>query len=969
MKKKFSKNFLSAAILLATTGSSTVFAQENESSIEIADALEEVVVTGSRISRPNLTQPTPVTGLSAEDILNTGSMDLGSILSELPAVGATDTLQGNADRNADAGLSTADLRRLGSNRTLTLVDSRRHVGSSNGSVAVDLGTIPVGLIEKVEVVTGGASAVYGSDAVSGVVNIITKKNYEGIEINFTGDQSTEGVGSGNRGVNFLAGFNTADGKGNFTFYAAQEQIDEVMVDDLRHSDDYGTVVNPDNTGEEDGISDRIMVPRVYSEWIDENAVIWTPLGDFVFDNQGNPLPQQQRQYTNSGAFGNFPDGCDYCFELNDYENVFPSIKKDVFNTTFSYELTDTINFFSEVKYISSSIEQTYQPDFTFGGHSINVADNPYLDQDLREQLLAEDITSVSLAKFMADVPRNADNERELFRYVTGFNGEFELSETPINYELSYNYGRTVNTLRTTSAIIEGNFTAALDAVIDPETGEAACRNQVASAQGEDYQDSATTNSTTCAPYNPFGSNQASQESLDFISTPTINKTTIKQKVLSGFASFDSSEFLTLPGGPVGFAAGFEYREESSEQIVDSLAKQGLLSTAAVPDSFGEFDVTEGFLEVSLPILADLPGVESLVLDGAVRYADYSHAGSANAWKLGLMYSPIESVTFRATQSMAIRAPNIAEAYSPQQPGFTQINDPCDTDQIGDDADRAANCAALGIPSGFEASDNVSIEIISGGNPDLFAEESESYTAGVIWQPSFVEGLSLTVDYYNIEITDAITEVTAQTILDNCVDASGGPDSGFCSQVDRGTDNNVVLVRSGYINASALETSGFDISASYERPLSIAGLDGFLKTSVTANILEKLHEFEFQNRPDEVNYEDGEVGDPSWQFRWTTNYIYDDTSLGWTVRAFDEQARFDVSPNGESTEDTSPAYIDTTFYHDFNFSHKLTEKLAVNGGIRNVFDEEAPSYITGTGDDESMFDVIGRRVFLGVNMKI
>ena len=240
----------------------------------------------------------------------------------------------------------------------------------------------------------------------------------------------------------------------------------------------------------------------------------------------------------------------------------------------------------------------------------------------------------------------------------------------------------------------------------------------------------------------------------------------------------------------------------------------------------------------------------------------SHAGRADAWKVGFMYSPIEEIHVRGTFGEAVRAPNIGEAFGSQSPGFARVSDPCDADNLGEDADRPGNCAALGIPADFQANDNVSIDLISGGNPDLTPEESESLTVGIFWEPSFIENLSISADYYSIDIEDAILDVTAQNISDNCVDASGSLDNTFCSQVDRDPlTHNISLVRSGFINASAINTKGVEVQVHYSLELEKFSLPGKLSFNLLANNLFEYEIFEFQNRPDELNVEEGEIGDP------------------------------------------------------------------------------------------------------------
>lgn len=965
MFKKHQLGWL-VSTLLATSAvgfTAQVQAQEQEEQ-DSAETVERINVTGSRLSRADLETPAPTVSLGTAEIQRFGTTDLGSILAELPAIGATDTLVGNSDSNELAGISSADLRRLGASRTLVLVNGKRHVAGAPGSAQVDLSTIPAALIKRVDVVTGGASAIYGSDAVSGVINIILKDDFEGAQVNFNGSDSLTGVGSQNHTLNFFGGVSTADGKGNATVFVGYERVAEVMSEDVRQLQDWGTIENPDDTGEEDGIPDRLRVPNVGSEFISRNGVIYPLAGSgypiTTFDNAGNPVVQVERSGTNSFAFGSFPDGCEYCFFTEDYENILPGTNKINLGTTFNYELSDSVRFSTDVKYTTSDISQQFQPSFSFFEYNLNIEDNAYLPNDIRQDLLDAG-ESVLFNKFFDGLGnRSADNKRDLFRYVAAFDGEFSVSDTPVEWELFYGYGQTTNERKTLNDLIPSNFEAALDSVIDPATGEPACRSAVPDAQPQDYESPALVNPDQCVPFNPFGLANFSAEAGDYVSADVTRNDKITQEYYGISAVTDTAEFLNLPGGPIGIAFGYEFREETSETVTDEFTKAGFLSNAATPDAFGSFDVTEYFAEVSLPLLADVPFAKELTLDAAFRAADYSHAGQADAWKTGFKYAPIDDLTLRGTYGVSVRAPNVAEAFDPQSPGFANISDPCDADNIDDDNDRRANCLALGIPDGFEANDNVSIDVLSGGNPDLISEESTSFTLGVVVTPSQVKDFSISVDYYDIEIEDAISFLGAQTILDNCVDATGSPDLNFCNSIDRDpSTNDVTLVRSGYINASAFTVQGYDVDVRYRTDLAAFDLPGVVNLNLFANHLAKLEIFEFQTRPDEINVEQGEVGDPEWQFRLTANYQLDDLSVNWTTRFIDKSALYDVTPvDGGSPEDGSPAFVDSIYTHDLSARYAVNEQFSIGVGVRNLFDEVPPGY-----NRNSLYDLIGRRGFI------
>ncbi|WP_286822708.1 MULTISPECIES: TonB-dependent receptor [unclassified Idiomarina] len=950
MKNMTFRKSLTAAAVAASLGfPALAVAQDAQQSTETEQAeeqMERIVTTGSRIARPELSQAAPILSLGEEDIEKFGSPDLGQILAELPAVGATNTLIGNRESNASAGVSSADLRRLGANRTLVLVDGKRHVAGSPGSASVDLSTIPSGMIERIEIMTGGASAIYGSDAVSGVINVILKKNYEGFEISGQAAGSTEGVGARTHEFTFLGGGDFMNGRGNATFYAGMNRIQETMASDVRQFNSWGTILNPEDTGRLDGIPDRIYAEGIASEYISGGGVLLAD--DFYgFFPDGSWQRQPAREGTNSALFGQYSERCETCLYTEDYVNLQPNVNRVNVGSSLSFEMSDSARFYSDFKYTQADIEQQFQPSFT-QAIQINVADNPYLDEELRTNLLDAGIQQADFWKFFEDWGnRTADNRRELFRFNGGVDGALELGGSYLQYDFYYGYGETRNRRQTLRSQIPGNVLAAVDTIEDAD-GNIVCRDPDAGQ---------VNNGGECVPYNPFG-DQASQAAIDFMSADVTRDDKITQEYAGASFVTDTANFFSLQGGPVDIAVGFEWREETSETITDEFTRRGLTRNAATPNEYGEYDVTEGFVELNLPILAGLDFAEELTLDMAYRSADYSHAGSADAWKLGFMYAPIKDVRFRGTVGVAVRAPNITEAFSPRSPGFANVTDPCDQTRIDNDPNRAANCAALGVPENFESVTNASIDLISGGNPNLEAEESDSTTFGVVWTPSFIENFSVTLDYYDIEIEDAITFIDPQDVINNCVDSSSGIGNTFCSQVTRDGDSQLTAVESGYLNAAAIQTSGYEMEVNYQTELGQFDLPGSLSTSLFINHLKEFVEYPFQDQPTQDQVSTGEVGDPEWQFRFSANYRLDDLNVSWTTRFLDRSALFDVTPRVEAYENVGPAYVGSIMTHDIAVGYHFTEELRVTGGIRNMFDKVPPGYV-----ENALYDLTGRRAYV------
>ncbi|MGX5913582.1 TonB-dependent receptor domain-containing protein [Aliidiomarina sp. Khilg15.8] len=925
-------------------------AQTSEEPVdEEGQPIERITTTGSRIARPELSQAAPIFSIGRDEIENFGSPDLGQILAELPAIGATNTLVGNRNSNASGGVSSADLRRLGAARTLVLVNGKRHVAGSPGSASVDLSTIPASMIERVEIMTGGASAIYGSDAVSGVINVILRQDYEGLEFNAQGTTSTEGVGARTHEFGLLGGGDFMNGRGNATFNASINRIQETMENDIRQFQSWGTILNPEDTGRLDGIPDRLFVPNVGSEYISGNGVILG--GNFYgLRDDGSYVVQPPRQGTNSALFGSFPDGCDTCAFTQDYVNLQPEVNRVNVGSTLSFEMTDNARLYSDFKYTQADITQQFQPAFTTST-TINVDENPYLNEELRAQLQSDGLEQATMFKFFEDWGnRTADNRRELFRFIGGVDGTFNLDRSFLSYDIYYGYGETRNRRNTLNESIPENIAAAIDTVRDGD-GNIVCRDPDAGL---------VNTGGDCVPYNPFGQ-QATPEAVAFMSADVTRDDVITQEYVGATFVTDTANFLELQGGAVDFAFGVEWREETSTTTTDEFTRRGLTNNAATPNEYGEYDVSEAFVEVNIPILANLRGAEELTLDLAYRAADYSHAGSADAWKVGLMYSPVEDIRIRGTVGQAVRAPNISEAFSPQSPGFVNVTDPCDQNNIDQNPNRAANCAELGVPDNFESQTNVSIDLISGGNPNLNVETSDSWTAGVVWTPSYVEGLSVTLDVYDIEISDAITFIAPQSVINNCVDSTGGPSADFCGQVTRDPQTNqLTQVTSGFLNAAAIETRGVEMDIRYSTDLGRWDLPGSLASSLFVNYLDKFVSYDFQDQPDLDNVNDGQVGDPSWQARLTNTYRLDDFSVNWTARFIDRSALFNVTPRLEAQENVSPGYVGSIITHDLSGNYYFGENLTVNAGVRNIFDKVPPGY---TGN--ALYDLVGRRVYAGV----
>jgi outer membrane receptor protein involved in Fe transport len=975
----FSKSKLLASTLLggalAAAFASTAAAQTP------GDAtVSELVVTGSRIPRPNLEQPTPVTSLSSAAIENAGTSSLGDIIAQLPALSASGTVRANSDSGANlGGLSFPDLRSLGTSRTLTLVNGKRHVAGDAGDTAVDLNSIPPALVDRVEVITGGASAIYGSDAVTGVINIILKDNFEGYEFNIEGSRPFDDNYGQNYSASLTGGWNFADDRGNATLTLFADKQERVRGPNVRGLADWATIENPDDTGPTDGVPDRLFRPYVQTEYFSRYGNIVT--SDLVpvtgFDAAGNPLPIPPRVGDNNLFYGAFAAPCVVCNSEEASAVLVPRLRRFGAATTVRYDVTPNLRLRADVKYVETHVLDTFSSSFTTFEYGLD-PDNAFITPAIQAVLDANPVDPATGFYYVNRVNddiggRNDDTTRKTFRAVLSAEGDFDAGFSDVKWEASYNFGRTRNRFDSSGGLIPGNFNSAIDAVVDPASGAIRCRRDVPSAWYPGYSPAPDDDLTreSCVPFNLFGA-QNSQAAIDYVSYESTRKHTITQQVASASATFDTERFFKLPGGPLAFAVGAEWRREESRNINDPFVQSGITETAPQPNAAGGFEVKEAFAEFDAPILRNAPGAYRLSLNGAVRFAEYSHAGDATAWKVGGDWAPIRDITLRGTYSKAVRAPNITEAFLPATAGFSSVFDPCEVASINEDPDRPANCAALGVT--FDDATDNQFPGVTSGNPKLRPEKAETWTVGLVLQPRFAPGLAITLDYYNIEIKDAIDFLDPQDAADKCVD---GPTlaTQYCDLIIRDpVTRQITSYLSSYLNQAALTTAGYDLQVSYARNIgdltsnfgALAALDGRVTASLNANYIEKLRTFAFADFPDEVDREEGELGDPRWSFISSVSYAQGPWTLTWESQFSDRVRR----NKDVSLERYDRPYVEHVWYHDLIARYKLDMgvRTEVYVGVNNIFDKTIPVGLVGNTAEEAAYDIFGRTVFAGLKAR-
>jgi outer membrane receptor protein involved in Fe transport len=1016
----------------------------------------EILVTGSRIRSPNLESNVPVTSISGEEIFQQGQNNLGDSLNDLPQLRSTFAQQNPGLGIGIAGLNLLDLRGLGTQRTLTLVNGRRHVASDlqNNAVSVDINTIPNDLIERIDIVTGGNSAVYGSDAIAGVVNFILKTDYEGIQVRGGAGISEYGAG-GNQFASFVAGKNFAGGKGNITLageYANQDRVYGSDIPFVRRNDGF-VVVDTDPAGlpgNSDGVPDRVFFRDIRTASISQFGLIpiVQPVGapgcgtgivngtaagtpyncTYVFNSAGQLSPQTGSR-TGTGPIGGIIGGNGVTSREGQLLSVLPFNQRYNFNLLAHYEFSEAADLFLEAKYAKvHTIGSNSGPAFnqgagqTFGDARANFRlDNPFLTAAQRTTisnailasgfrpsltgrtaLTATDIANIGNGSYRIPVARNLidlglrdeDAKRETYRAVVGLRGTFN---DDWSYEVSANYGRTNEDITILGNVNQQRLLLAFDAGFNPVTGRVQCRSQFVPGAGGIPADTdglpaaeaaLAADIAACVPYNPFGGADNSA-ARDYIVSNSGSAGRLEQMVFNAYVSGDTSQWFELPGGPVRFAVGGEYRREDAYFKADDIIESGVTFLNALqtfdPDAFS---VKEAFGELQVPLLKDVPFFHSLTATGAVRVSSYNQAGTVWAYNGGLEWSPIRDIRFRANYGRAVRAPNYTETAAPLGQNFAPgFQDPCRSGSLGAGSQfRAANCAAdLGALLSnvdFNNLPTYSLEILSGSNPALSSETSDSWTIGAVIEPRFAPGFSLTIDYYNIKVNNVIASPTAQQIVNSCYDL---PDlnNQFCALFERfrgpgtGPGDEVpgeILTQSleqTPLNFASRVRKGIDVQANYRTTF---GENNAFSTRFIYTHQLKNSNYQDPTNPDFENRLLSELGDPKDEFRWNLDLKLDRVGLGYEMRYIGPMltSLYEdfYSLQGRAPQNADWADIKSypaVLYHDIRFDYQIgNEGSGLNFfmGIDNFTDKEPPLGSTATGAGSAIYNIRGRTYYSG-----
>lgn len=955
---------------------------QDEPAAETVDESDAIVVTGSRIARPELSSPNPVQVISAETIQRTGNVNLTDYLVENPALlGSTtniDVAGSNLPNAQLVGVNTLDLRNLGSSRTLVLVDGRRHVAGIPGNAAVDINTIPTDLVERVDVLTGGASAIYGADGVTGVVNFILKKDFDGLRVRAQTGISQRGD-AGDRYVAATFGKNFADGRGNVTLAYEFNETDRFSQSQRlnygRTGPSYAFIRNNQDFPDDPNVPDRVLYNNL--TWADS----WMG-GAIDLDFDGIPDRTGEGGIYDRGIAlpggGGLAIGGTNTPRETYYGDYIPYSRRHIANLMARYEVSPALEFYAEGKYVRSTANTFSQPTYDF--YTELLPGNPFLIE--RFGAAGADGALFSRDNFDFGV-RQSEMDRELWRTVVGATGDIGSS---LKYDLSYVFGQSTQKATNRNDRLTDRYYAALDAVIDAN-GNVTCRINLpgeTEIYGGNYGGQPTFNGAPvtfrpgeCVPLNILGQGAPSQAALDFVTVDHSDWARIRQHVVSASLSGDTGSFFQLPGGPVGFAIGAEYRKESSHSIPSDFTQAGQLmdSSQAFVDR-GSFDVKEVFGEINLPLLKEVPFAHDLSVGGAIRLSDYSTVGTTTTWKLDGTWSPVRDILFRATYSQAVRAPNITELFAATSGTYEFITDPCGTDRLAEGTEyRAANCSAaltaVGInpatfnPAGDQTSpQNSSLLGTQGGNRDLNEETAKTWTAGVVLRPSFVPGLSITADWYDIRLKQAIQYSTAQDIVDLCYDQPT-LDNVYCNAIERSPTTGYVSDFSVIpANVASFRTSGLDVVVNYTfEPFNNGGK---FNLRVAGNYLDKLSFVPSLGAEPENEMQSASYPAPKYSGTFDLSWTKGPVTLNYGVDWFSKTRRVTREQEAANPDYIEPGYF---WYRDkFNqrlyASVEVGDRFEIYGGINNLWDRKPD-----VGAVAYPISAEGRSFFVGIKATV
>jgi iron complex outermembrane recepter protein len=933
-------------LLLSLTATQSVLAQTADPAQRApGQVLERVEVTGSRILRDGYEAPTPLTVIGVEEMTATAPSNVADFVNQLPSVAGSQT-PGNSQRsvsNGSAGVNSLNLRALGSERTLVLLDGQRSVGATLNGV-VDVNDFPQQLIERIDIVTGGASAAYGSDALSGVVNFVLDKDFTGFRTDLTGGITGEGD---NEEYTAAATFGTpfATDRGHFLLSAQLNHIDGIFGVPRDWDKKGWKIMNNPAYTPTNGEPERLLRPQVGLSSATLGGIVTAgPLRGTAFGPGGVPYQFQYGPLVRDP----FMQGGDWRdSDVSSFNSLASGIdRKNVF-TRASFELTDDVEVFAQFSWGNTEADSWCCRQFNVANLTVQ-PDNAFIPESVREQMVALGVADqpLRLGSMHADLPViSTVNERTVSRYVLGGNGRFDAFGSDWHWDAYAQKGISKVLSTAPNVTIKSKFAEATDAVLDA-SGNIVCRSTL------------TDPDNGCVPYNLMGIGVNSQDALDYVLGDARRNERFTQDVAA--ASLQGEPFDSW-AGPVSVAVGAEYRREAVTGSADPLSLvNGFFAGNYLPTK-GSYHVAEGFFETVVPLAEHLPWADKLDFNGAVRYTDYSTSGQVITWKAGAVYSPIPDLTFRATRSRDIRAPNLLELFQAGGANTNNVIDP------------------------FNNNANIAYQGLAVGNLELDPEKADTTGFGVVYQPSWAPGFSASVDYYDIDIKDAIGTISAQEIVDRCFAGN----QTFCAAITRDPVAGVITqIRTSPFNLITQVARGFDIEASYRLPAPLWG--GELAIRALATHYLKNYSANGINVPTDTAGTNAAGGPPSWLGRMSVTYSNDPLTAmliarGVSSGVYDNAFIECTSGCPASTPDhrtIDDNHIDGAVYFDASLSYQLRAASVFSEtelfvAVTNLADKDPVVVAPGPGgvayatsaNNPSLYDSLGRVFRAGVRLKL
>ncbi len=955
---KFSEVMLSTtaiSIALAVGVSAPVMAQTAPKAAQTAEPapVEEIVVTGSRIVREGYESPTPLAVVSEEQLKGSADNNLVAYLATQPVFTGNSTTKNNitAGASGSVGVNTLNLRGLG-NRTLVLLDGRR-LEPATAAGAVDISSLPQQLISRVDVITGGASAVYGSDAVAGVVNFVLDKNFTGIKGELSGGLTNYGDGK-NYNIDLAAGTGFADNRGHILLSGSMFHADLIPGNARPWAKEGGQVLtNPAYTATNGQPANLFVNHAAYATGTPGGIILSStgtlinsgPLARIAFGVNG--VPYSVGSYGDIVGTNGIAQGG--AWQTNDMRTVEPISTEEARENLFgnvSYDITDNISAYVQYSWSHASGFTPVGPVFRQGGSAVTITiDNPFIPASVRTAMTAAGATSIRVGTFNQDLGIvNLESDRWSRRYIAGLQGKFDAFGSPWNWNASYQRGEAKITQSIPTNISLANYFAAIDVVANPVTGVPQCR-------------SLATN-PACVPWNVMGTdvNDPNGAASRFIHHRSLSFEKITQNI---FAASVTGEPFSLPAGPVSVAADVEHRSNSINMSRDALsATAGNLFNNS-PLIVGSTKVTEGAMETVIPLFKGLSWVDNWDVTGAARYTSYNIAGNVFTWKVGSTFSPVPDIKLRVTRSRDINAPNATQNFDTGT--VTRSNTP----------DLKYNTTPI-------------VTVTNKGNLTLKPENADNFSAGIVLQPSFLDGFSVSADYWTINIHDVINSLSAQNVIAYCYNGTR-PD--LCANVTRDpTTDQVTAVSTGQFNFAFQKTRGLDLEASYRTSLDSLGVPGQL--ALHGNMT-----FYFEQRVDTglvgvvpIDYagENGSNNLPNWRLNTTISYDLEPVKVALTARAFPsgkKYANYIGCTSGCPTNTAAnPTINDNTlpgaFYLDMSVNYDV-EVGSASGtvflNVKNLMDRDPPltngTIFFAPPTNTYLYDTSGRVFRAGIRFKM